>query len=176
MKKNVIVLASGMLCFLISCKGPESNSELDTIKKNLEINEKAMKAIETGNATTIDSLISNDIVDHMGPHGKEMKGGDKLKPMLIDMHNHWKNLKFDIITSSANADYVFTLSKTTGTAIDTTMGMTAGTKMDENMVDIIKIKDGKIVEHWGYVDPNAMMKKMHEMHAMERKIETMPKK
>jgi len=174
MKRNLIVAAS-VLC-LISCKGPESNSELDLIQKNLDINAKAMKAIETGSAAAIDSLISDDMVDHMGPHGKELKGGATIKPMLIDMHNHWKGLKFDVITASANKEYVFTLSKTMGIAIDTTMGMAAGTKMDEKMVDLIKIKDGKIVEHWGFVDPAAMMKKMHEMHSMERKMETMPKK
>jgi ketosteroid isomerase-like protein len=177
MKKNLILAASGILCMLISCKkGPETKSDMDEIQKNLDINAKAMKAIESGDATAIDTLIADDVVDHMGPHGKEIKGGSTLKPMLIDMHNHWKGLKFDVITSSANKDYVFTLSKTMGTATDTTMGMAAGTKMEENMVDLVKIRGGKVVEHWGFVDPSAMMKKMHEMHGMEQKMQAMPKK
>ena len=35
--------------------------------------------------------------------------------------------------------------------------------MDENSVDVVKIKDGKMVEHWGFVDPGAMMKQMQAM-------------
>jgi predicted ester cyclase len=112
----------------------------------------------------------------MGPDGKEIKGGDKLKPMLIDMHKHMKDLKFDVITTSANTDYVFTLSKISGTVIDSSMGMPAGTLMNENVVDLVKIKDGQVTEHWGYVDPAAMMKQMKESSSMNQKMDSMQKK
>ena len=46
---------------------------------------------------------------------------------------------------------------------DASMGMPAGSKMDEKGVDVIKLKDGKMVEHWGFVDPVAMMKHMQSM-------------
>jgi predicted SnoaL-like aldol condensation-catalyzing enzyme len=48
----------------------------------------------------------------------------------------------------------------TGTANDNSMGMTAGNKMDDKSVDVVKIKDGKMVEHWGFVDWQQMMKMM----------------
>src|SRR6478735_1752384 len=152
MKKNLIT-AAGLLCLLISCKCPNANADAEVIQKNLDVNAKIMKAIETGDATTINSLIADDVVDHMGPHGKELRGGAVIKPMLIDMHKHMKDFKYEIITSAANKDYVFTLTKVTGTAIDSTMGMPAGTVMNENMVDLVKMKDGKAVEHWTYTDP-----------------------
>jgi predicted ester cyclase len=172
MKKNLALAVTGFLCLFISCKDSGATSMTDVNQKNLDINAKIIKAIETGDATTINSLIADDVVDHMGPNGKEIKGGDNLKPMLIDMHNHIKDMKFEVITASANTDYVFTLSKISGTAIDSSMGMPAGTVMNENVVDLVKIKDGKITEHWGYVDPAAMMKHMKESSSMNQKKDT----
>jgi ketosteroid isomerase-like protein len=52
------------------------------------------------------------------------------------------------------------------------MGMPAGTLMNENVVDLVKIKDGKITEHWGYVDPAAMMKQMKESGSINQKKDT----
>jgi hypothetical protein len=98
MKKNLALAVTGLLCLFISCKDSGATSMTDVNQKNLDINAKIIKAIETGDATTINSLIADDVVDHMGPNGKEIKGGDNLKPMLIDMHNHIKDMKFEVIT------------------------------------------------------------------------------
>ena len=179
MKKILIAAAAGLLCFLISCKDAGPSSTSDETQKNLDANNRVMKAIETGDSVTIDSLIADDAVDHMGPNGQEVNGGDKIKHMLIDMHNHVKDMKFDIISSAANGDYVFTLSNISGTMTDASMGMPAGTKMDEKTVDVVKVKDGKMTEHWGFVDPAAMMKHMQEMPAMpqmDHKMDTTQKK
>jgi predicted ester cyclase len=90
--------------------------------------------------------------------------------MLADMHNHVKDLKFDIIADAANGDYIFALVHISGTTNEAWMGMPAGTKMDEKGVDVVKIKDGKMVEHWGFVDANEMMKHMKAMQ-MDNKME-----
>lgn len=128
-----------------------------------------MKAIESGDAAIIDSMIAGDAIDHMGPMG-DVKGSDSVKHMLVDMHNHIKDMKIDVIADAANEDYIFTLSRMTGTLNDANWGMPAGTKMDEKGVDVVKIKDGKMVEHWGYVDPAAMMKHMEQMPPMNDKM------
>lgn len=170
MKKVLFAAATGLLCFLISCKDSGSSSSTttttDVTQKNIESNGKVMKAIETGDAATIDSLIADDAVDHMGPNMQPVNGGTNIRHMLTDMHNHMKDLKFDIITTAGNNDYVFTYSRMSGTATDSMMGMPAGTRMDEEGVDVVKVKDGKMVEHWGFVDPAAMMKHMQNMAPM----------
>ena len=123
------------------------------------------------------SGIADDAVDHMGPHGQPITGGANIRRMLTDMHNHMKDMKFDIITTAGNADYVFTYSTFTGTTADSIMGEPAGTKMNEQGVDMVKIKDGKIVEHWGFVDPAAMMMHMEGMGMPKMdKMQDSPKK
>ena len=165
MKK--IFLTAAIFSFFISCKdstntGTTENSQNE---KNLANNRKVYKAIETGDASTIDSLIADDAVDHQGPNGVDIKGGDSIKHMLTEMHNHVKDLKFDVIADAANGDYIFAMANIKGTTNDAWMGMPAGLKMDEKGVDVIKIRDGKMVEHWGFVDANEMMKHMKEMPA-----------
>lgn len=171
MKK--ILFGATMLCFFISCKDSATTDTAASSDnaKNIENNNKVMKAIETGDSAVINNLIASDAVDHMGPMG-DMKGTDSVRHMLIDMHNHVKDFKMDIIKTAAVDDYIFTLSNMSGTMADGSWGMPAGSKMDDKGVDVVRIKDGKMVEHWGFVDPAAMMKHMQSMPPMDNKMDS----
>ena len=162
MKRVLVTSVSALLCLLMSCNdsgSAGSSSGSDQNAKNLENNRKVLKALETGDTAVINSLIADDAVDHQGPMG-DVKGGDSVRHMLADLHNHVKDFKLDVIADAANGDYIFCLSHMTGTMNDASWGMPVGSKIDENGVDVVKVKDGKMVEHWGFVDPAAMMKHM----------------
>jgi ketosteroid isomerase-like protein len=129
-------------------------------EQNLAKNRSVYKAIETGDSATIRGLIADDAVDHQGPNGTEIKGGDNIAHMLADIHNHMKDLSFDIISDAAKGDYIFAMVRMKGEATDNMFGMKPGTKMDSKSADVVKVKDGKMVEHWGFVDPASMMPPM----------------
>jgi predicted ester cyclase len=184
MKKLFYLTAASIIILLASCtdsnkpatdttEAPEQ-SQADRNKAN---NRAVMKAIETGDSTVIDTLIASDAVDHTGPNMTEIKG-DSIKRMLTNMHRGVKDLKIDVISDAADGDYVFTLSKMTGTTTaNPGMGMPPNTKMDMTSVDVVKFKDGKAVEHWSYMDPKDMMKMMPPSGKMEGKMkDTMMKK
>jgi predicted ester cyclase len=160
MKK--ILFAATVLFMSCNNSGTTTSTTSET-DKNLESNRKVYRAIEAGDAAVLDSFIAKDAVDHQGPNGMEIKGDDSVKHMLADMHNHVNNLKMEMISSAANGDYVFTLANFSGTVKDAFMGMPAGAAINERGVDLVKIKDGKMVEHWGFVDAAAMMKSMQQM-------------
>jgi hypothetical protein len=44
------------------------------------------------------------------------------------------------------------------------MGMPANTPIDMTSVNVVKIKNGKAVEHWRYIDASQMMQMMQMMH------------
>ncbi len=172
--KKILFAAASASFFFIACNSATNTSSSgkdSTVEKNLASNAKVYKAFETGDKATLDSFISSDAVDHNGPNGKEITNGDSIKNMLADMHNHIKDFNINIITAAANDDYIFTYAEVTGTTTDGTQGMPAGSKMDEKFVDLVKVKDGKMVEHWGFADPNEMMKQMQAMHE-NNKMET----
>lgn len=159
MKKLLLALTAGLFSLLISCNSKTSNSSSSNSDSSMEgknkmANEEIYKGIETGDPSKF-SIIADDAVDHGDPR-HEMKG-DSIRKFLADMHNHINDLKIDIISEAADGDYVFTLSRMTGTTKDSTMGMPAGMKMDSKSVDVVKFKDGKAVEHWAYMDPKDMM-------------------
>src|SRR5690349_16758864 len=149
--KKILFAAAAASFLLIACNNGATNgissAKDSTIEKNLISNKKVYKAFETGDRAVLDSFISNDAVDHAGPNGTTMSG-DSVKNMLADMHNHVKDLNINIITAAANDDYIFTYTEFTGTTVDSTWGMPAGSKIDEKSVDLVRVKDGKMVEHW----------------------------
>lgn len=176
---KTIFLAGALLMFgfIISCKDAATTGtgENDRNAKDLASNRKVYKAIETGDKSTLDSFIAKNATDHQGPNGADIRGGDSIVHMLTEMHNHVRDLKFDVIADAASGDYLFSLVHITGTANDASMGMTAGTKLDEKGVDVVKVKDGQMVEHWGFVDANEMMKHMKEMQAGDKMDKTAEK-
>ncbi|HYC40674.1 MAG TPA: ester cyclase [Chitinophagaceae bacterium] len=157
--KRIIALA-GILLFVFACQNREagtSTSESEAINAKSRA---VYKAIETGDVSGLDSIIDKDVVDHdMGG----IRGLDSVKKMLSDIHTHFDDLKFDIIAQANNGDYHFTLLTFNGTPKDNFMGMEAGRRVSMKAVDVVRIKNGKMVEHWGFTD-NAEMMKMQMAH------------
>jgi predicted SnoaL-like aldol condensation-catalyzing enzyme len=149
--------------------GTTRDSTASTEEQNLEKNRSVYKAIESGDSATIRSVIADDAVDHQGPNGSEIKGGAEITRWLTDMHNHVKDLKFDVISDAARGDYIFAMVDMKGTAADNSMGMPQGSDMGGKSVDVIKVKDGKMVEHWGFLNWTDVMKMMKKPGNMPQK-------
>ncbi len=164
MKKLSLAIACIIFCFLMSCKQSTStaNESNPQAEKNKANTKEVYKAIETGNVSGLDSIIDKDFVDHAGENG-DVKGIDSLKKMFTQIHNQINNIKLESIANGTDGDYNFDLNRMTGTTNSAFMGMPANTKIDMMEVDVVKIRDGKAVEHWSYVDPKDMMKMMQNM-------------
>jgi len=173
MKKSFFIVAIAAIA-LISCKDNTSSTDASATansqdEKNLANNAKVYKAIETGDVSPIDSLIATDAVDHDGGEdGKDMVGKDSILHMLGNLHNNMKDLKLDVISSATNGDYIFTLVHVTGTSADS-----SHMKIDEMGTDVVKVKDGKMTEHWGFTEDKTMAQRMM---AMQDKMKDMGKK
>ena len=168
MKKLFLATTCIIICILMSCKeststGNDNSSQAESNKANTKM---VYKAIETGNVNGLDSIIDKNIVDHSGDKG-DIIGLDSLKNNFVQMHNHVNDIKMESIANATDGDYNFDLNRFTGTTNSEFMGMPANYKIDMMSVDIVKIKNGKAVEHWGYVDPKQMMKMMQDMKMMD---------
>lgn len=148
-----------------SCNNSESSNQ-----KNISISHDILKGIETGDSTKL-SAIPPDAIDHAGPNG-DVTSGDSIKAYLLDMHNHIKDLKFDFLGDAASGDYVYTWTNMTGTPTDSLMGFPPNQPVSVKSVDILKIRDGKAVEHWGNVDMGylVMMKAAQAPNATTVKV------
>lgn len=173
MKKMIITTMLSMVCLLLSFSpgmfltGKGQTGKTDTVisKKQAEINRQrslsVYKGIESGDLSAMDEFIAIDIIDHGGM--EDVKGRESVKKMLADIKNHFTNLKLTVISEATSMDgtYHFALVRMTGTTKDAYMGMPANTAVDRMGVDVVRIHNDKVVEHWSFDDSRDMMKMMH---------------
>ena len=135
----------------------KDSSATSTDEQNVQKATGMYTAIQSGDSATIRSFIADDAVDHQSPNGQDVKGAGAITHMLTDIHNHIKGMKFNVVSAAAKGDYVFTMVDMEGAANDNTMGMAAGSDLAGRSVDVVKMKDGKMTEHWGFMNwPDAM--------------------
>jgi predicted SnoaL-like aldol condensation-catalyzing enzyme len=73
----------------------------------------------------------------------------------------------EIIKELADDEYVFSWLRFTGTTSGI-MGMPAG-PYNMTSIEVVRFKDGKAVEHWGFMEPREMMKMMAQQPPADNK-------
>ncbi|MFC0774852.1 ester cyclase [Terrimonas alba] len=173
MKKYLLAISSCLFLFCMSCNNKAGDDKMgagkmsDQAEKNIAASHVVSDAFQTGDISKIDSVVASDFVDHTE---RGDMGRDSLKAMIKVMHATNKDMKMEIIKDLADDEYVFSWMRFTGTS-DGSMGMPAG-PYDMRSIEVVRFKDGKAVEHWGFMEPREMMKWMQQMPAMD----TMKKK
>lgn len=157
MKKLLIVCGTIFALCFVSCtsKKEEGGKTSELAQKNINASHTVMKAFETGDVSAIDSVVADNFVDHTD---RGEMGRDSLKAAIKMMHIAMPDTKMEIIKELADDEYVFSLSRTTGTC-DGSMGMPKG-PVDMKSLEVVKFKDGKAIEHWSYMEMTEMMKMM----------------
>ena len=185
MKKLLGFTSACLLFILLSCTDATTTTDVNTkddasmAERNKIKNRIVMEAIGTGDMAAVDTIIAEDAIDHSGPGMTDIKGRDSIKAILSKVKSCFKDYKLDIISEAAEGDYVFALSRMTGTTTENPgMGMPPNTKIDMTGVDVTRFKDGKAVEHWSYMDPKDVMKMMPQGTGqnMPIKVDTAVKK
>ncbi len=163
MKKILSLFAAGVLCSCLSCNNPKTSDEKmvgetkdsSMAQKNLSASHVVIKAFETGDVSGIDDVIASDFVDHTE---RGDMGRDSLKAMITAMHATNQDMKAEVIKELADDEYAMSWMRFKGTS-DGSMGMPKG-PYDMTSIEVVRFKDGKAVEHWGFMEPREMMKMM----------------
>ena len=103
--------------------------------------------------------IAADAVDHAGMQG-DVKGLDNIKANFSQMSTMMGNFKNETVRELADDEYVFQWLKETATAKTDGMGMKAGQTSTMNAIEVSRFSNGKIVEHWSFVNMADAMKMM----------------
>jgi predicted SnoaL-like aldol condensation-catalyzing enzyme len=172
MKQIVLLFATGLLCSFVSCNNEKNEAESTTLtkeessaaKKNLEASHVVTRAFDTGDPAMIDSVVASDFVDHTETGDKNR---DSLKAMIVAWKAASKDAKTEIIKELADDEYVFSWLRFTGTSSGG-MGMPAG-PYNMTSIEVVRFKDGKAVEHWGFMEPREMMKFMSQQPPADKK-------
>jgi predicted ester cyclase len=112
----------------------------------------------TGDDTIVDELCSADLVEHQfGLAGRGAEAVEHVKAAIRDVHRMAPDLRFTIEDAVESGDTIWVRVRGRGTATGPFFGPPSGRPLDFTVIDVARVVDGRIVEHWGVPDRFAVL-------------------
>ena len=118
------------------------------------------EVINQGNTDAIDELIDPGVVDHAAPPGFPT-GREGAKQFAAMMRSAFPNLHLTMEDMIAEGEKVVMRSTWSGTHEGEFMGIPAtGRQVTVSAIDITRVADGRMVEHWEQFDALGLMQQL----------------
>src|SRR5689334_3789883 len=112
----------------------------------------------TGNDAIVDEICSPGLVEHQfGTAGQGAEAIAHVKAAIRDVHGAIPDISFTIEDSVASGDIIWVRVRGQGTATGPFFGPPSGRPVDFTVIDVARIADGRIAEHWGVPDRFAVL-------------------
>lgn len=112
----------------------------------------------TGDGAVVDELCSPDLVEHQfGLAGAGADAVQHVKDAIRDVHGAIPDISFTIEDAVESGDTIWVRVRGRGTATGPFFGPPSCRPVDFTVVDIARIVDDHIVEHWGVPDRFAVL-------------------
>ena len=118
------------------------------------------EVLRQGNADAVDELLSADFVEHDPPPGM---AGDRVgfKDFIRNIHQAFADQLHTVHDQIADGDRVFERWTMTATHAGEFMGIPAtGRRVTLTGIDISRIEDGRIAEHWTECDMLGLLEQL----------------
>lgn len=103
-----------------------------------------------GYISVLDELVAEEVVEHQLGH---RPGRDGLRDTILALREAFPDLSYAVIQTVEDEDKVWGHFRARGTNEGPFMGQPpTGGKMEVDVIDIARFKNGKVVEHWGVPD------------------------
>lgn len=125
---------------------------LDVMRRMLE------DGFAAGGTDVVDELCAPAMIEHQ--FGLAGTGADAIahvKAAIRDVHAATPDLSFTIEDSVQAGDTIWVRARARGTATGPFFGAPSGRRVDITVIDIARVVDGLIVEHWGVPDRFALL-------------------
>jgi predicted ester cyclase len=121
------------------------------------------ECIEQGKEDSFSEILSDNVINHSAPAGMP-KGKESFYYFLNDvLRKGFPNLTVEIMEQVAERDLVTTRKKIRGTHTGEIFGIAPSNKEVEiNVIDIIRLENGKYAEHWGQSNFADVLKQLAE--------------
>jgi steroid delta-isomerase-like uncharacterized protein len=117
--------------------------------------------LNQGNMDRFDDLMATDFIEHEELPPGIPEGSEGAKVLFNQLHRAFPDFKADINDLIAEGDRVVVRMTWTGTHEGEFMGIPAtGNSISIEVIDIVRIANGKFVEHWGIIDNMGMMQQL----------------
>lgn len=108
--------------------------------------------IEKGDLQAFEEIVAPDFVNRSADTLNIPSGRDGIKDYILDvLHKALADITVEIYEQIAEGDTVVTRKAIIGTHVAEFLNMPAsGKRITMHLIDIVKLKEGKYVEHWRY--------------------------
>jgi predicted ester cyclase len=117
------------------------------------------EGFSTGDGSVVDELCSPDLVEHQfGLAGaSSAEALEHLRTAIRDVHAAVPDVTFTIEDHVEVGDTIWVRVRARGTATGPFFGPPSGRPVDFTVIDVCRLSDGRIAEHWGVPDRFAML-------------------
>ena len=106
-----------------------------------------------GNLDVCDELAANELVEHQNFGPRHAPGPAGVKAVISSLRRGFSDFRLEIEDLTVDGDKVWLRMAGAGTNDGPFMGHPpTGRRMRTDVFDVIRVRDGKMVEHWGVPD------------------------
>lgn len=112
----------------------------------------------TGDTSIVDELASPDLVEHQfGLSGRGPEALEKVRDAVRQVHAAIPDMTYTIDDFVESGDTIWVRATGRGTASGPFFGPPSGRPVEVTVIDVARVVDGRIVEHWGVPDRFALL-------------------
>lgn len=113
----------------------------------------------TGDDSVVDELCSPDLIEHQfGLAGaSSAEALEHVRAAIRDVHRAFPDVRFTIEDHVEVGETIWVRVRGRGTATGPYFGPPSGRPVDFTVIDVCRVVDGLIVEHWGVPDRFAVL-------------------
>ena len=119
------------------------------------------RGFNNGDLEGLDAFVATDIIEHQDG---ATSGIDGLHALITELRTQFSDLHLEIQDAATSGDTVWFRIRATGTNDGPIWGRPAtGRPIDITVMDVMRVADGRMVEHWGVADRLAVLKQIGAM-------------
>jgi predicted ester cyclase len=136
--------------------------EKETREKNVNVVRRLIEeGFNKGNISAVDETVSVNMKEYQRFDPPLPSGSAGTKALIRSLRGMFSDIKLTIEDTAVEGDKVWIRMRARGTNTGSIMGKPpTGKKMEIDVIDICRVKDGKIVEHWGVPDQLGMLEQV----------------
>jgi steroid delta-isomerase-like uncharacterized protein len=106
-----------------------------------------------GRLDVADDLIADDLVEHQNYGPGHAPGAEGVKAVITSLRRAFSDFRLTVQEVATDGDVVWSRNVASGTNDGSFMGHPpTGRTVQIDVIDIVRVRDGRIVEHWGVPD------------------------
>ncbi len=108
-----------------------------------------------GSMGVLDELMAEDVIEHQRGNRSGVEGA---KEVVRTLHRWMSDFTLTVEDMAVNGDIVWTRNRGRGTNTGSIMGNAPTDRhVEVDVFDVVRLANGKVVEHWGVADQLGMM-------------------